>query len=393
MKTKFSNSIKLLILAGVLAAVTSYVAAFTPINPLPGTNPWQPVDTGAAAQVKSGGILSQKSFIAGTGITDPASIDGYIVAKALAGSAYGLFGNQILASGTTSQVKIGSATSTWSAPLIDSSSYTTPLTIDMSGRSGNADHEAIDVRSGALCKNNVTVNTNANAIRFATPNGDAYNPDNIDLIGRQVQLSDPSAGALKVLVATNDKGDAVWGTLAVVNGALKVNYGQSPVTTGQCDTPAVRGCTNPAATNYNSSATVDDGSCVMPTLCTSGIREGLPPLTNIQATGKIIEYVNTVNQNPGGSGAPLVPYYILLEELRHNGGPGNSCQIKAIDPACPPFDLDTVNDGTSFILDGIVYQTVGGNSWRVNSTVGDQCMMNTNAQVNGPDLIMYNIEF
>ena len=263
----------------------------------------------------------------------------------------------------------------------------------MSGRSGNADHEAIDVRSGALCKNNVTVNTNANAIRFATPNGDAYNPDNIDLIGRQVQLSDPSAGALKVLVATNDKGDAVWGTLAVVNGALKVNYGQSPVTTGQCDTPAVRGCTNPAATNYNSSATVDDGSCVMPTLCTSGIREGLPPLTNIQATGKIIEYVNTVNQNPGGSGAPLVPYYILLEELRHNGGPGNSCQIKAIDPACPPFDLDTVNDGTSFILDGIVYQTVGGNSWRVNSTVGDQCMMNTNAQVNGPDLIMYNIEF
>ena len=37
-------------------------------------------------------------------------------------------------------------------------------------------------------------------------------------------------------------------------------------TCDSCVSTAIYGCTNPSATNYDSTATVDDGSCVYPPL-------------------------------------------------------------------------------------------------------------------------------
>ena len=116
MKTSF-KPIKILGLTAVLAVGISYVSAYTPIA-APG-NLVQPINTGAVDQTtKTGGILSQKSFISGVGITEPASYDGFAIAKTLAGSAYGLFDKQVSLPGATFKLKIGSGTMILGTPLI-----------------------------------------------------------------------------------------------------------------------------------------------------------------------------------------------------------------------------------------------------------------------------------
>ena len=430
MKT-FLNSIKIIGIAAVLAVGVSYVSAFTsPNGTVPTVNPDNnvpaPINIGALVQTKIGSLTTESFFKAGNNITPGTT--GWIIAANAAGvtdnggitSLWQFFQKEYLP-GTKSQMKIGSpipGRTNNPLPSVDKTNFnprdtSIPLTIDLidRGSSNNSDAgtQVMDLLAGDVCNSATTVQTNTAGIQFwSTLNG-----GNADVIARGIQIGDSSAGAMKVLVATDTSGNAVWGTMRIANGQVVVDYpGSSDVATGQaCGVvTSVQGCTNPSATNYNPNATVDNGSCAAPIncpagqyasggvcLCSGGIREDQTPVANIQTTGKIITYANSVNQNPGGSNAPLVPYYVVLDELRNGGGPGDVCKIAAWDAACPMFNLDTMEGQfgvpvTSFTFDGITYQTTGGNNWEIDSQIGDQCIANSMAQVGGPELIMMNIE-
>lgn len=277
MNNKLSTTIASLVIVVLFAAGISYVSAFTVPGAPPVPNVATPINTGSAVQTKTGGILSQKFLATGSGLTQPNSttLSGMVHVKTLLGSVYGLFSDQVLVSGTSSRVKIG-GTGGLTAPLINGSTYTTPLTIDLRGRAnGTAATQALEVITANSCADRSTVLVDTSAIRFAdnsNPGSNQGNSHNVDLIARQLRLSDPSsAGTMKVLVATNSDGDAVWGTLAIEGGQLRVNYnGLSVITDSQsCDTTTL-GCTDSTADNYNSGATQDDGSCTYspdPVMC------------------------------------------------------------------------------------------------------------------------------
>ena len=430
MKT-FLNSIKIIGIAAVLAVGVSYVSAFTSNGaPTPAGNPTNnvpsPVNIGSLLQTKIGSFTTESFLKAGTNTTP--GTPGWIIAANAAGSAdnggtaslWQFFQKEYLP-GIKSQMKVGSPNPGRTAtplPSVDKTKFnpkdaSIPLTIDLIDRGASNNSEAgtqvMDLLAGDVCNNATTVQTNTAGIQFwstknINPNTNTAG-DNADVIARGIQIGDSSAGAMKVLVATDTSGNAVWGTMRIANGQVVVDYpGSSDVAAGQACGVAQSICTDPTASNYNQTGTctyavncpagqyASGGVC----LCSGGIREDQTPITNVQTTGKIIQYINSVNQNVGGGGAPIVPYYIMLDELRRNGGPGDDCKIVAWDTACPAFDLDTMEGQfgvpvTSFTFDGITYQTTGGNPWEIDSDIGDQCIMHRFAQVGNEDLIMYNI--
>lgn len=411
------NSIKIIAIALIIGLGVSYVSAApwsAPGTGATGGNTVASVNVSEYGQTKIGSFTTDNFFKAG-GVFNATGASwnkpGYAIAEKAFISPWSFFTSAFLP-GNTSQVKIGggddATTDIFNAAV-------TPFTIDLAGRgTGNnsvSGRQVIDIRTDALaCYPNATIRTNTPAVELLN----SKTGDNADAIVRGIQLSGGNPAPGKILVSTDANGNAVWGTPTLSGGQIVFTYGTSPAATGQalCSTPpaAIQGCTNPSATNYNPNATVDNGSCTLPLncpagqyaeggqcLCGSGIREGQVPNTNIQTTGKIITYANSVNQNPGGGGAPLVPYYVVLDELRNNGGPGNVCKIVAWDSACPAFDLDTMRGFggvpvTSFTFDGITYQTTGGFAWEIDNQIGDQCIANSLAQVGGPELIMMNIE-
>jgi hypothetical protein len=249
---KFSLTTAYFLIAGLFIAGIGTAMAFTvPGTPpaMPNPNIFDPITTNATAQRKTGGIVA-KSLIAGSGIATSATApiftwDSFVMAKTLAAAPYGLFmSDHALVAGTSSKVKIGN-NGTVTAPLIPSQ-YTTPLTLDLTGRTTSTAtaRNAQEFISGNSC--NASIGANTSAIRFVDNQSPASNNNDshtIDLIGRQVRLSGGNAAGLRVLVATNDKGDAVWGTLTIEQGKVKVNYDRSPVTDTQLCTTTPPGPT------------------------------------------------------------------------------------------------------------------------------------------------------
>lgn len=363
---KFLDTFKLIGFAAVIAVGTSYaVHAFTlpPSGNPSGVYVSAPLNTGTENQTK--------------GTTSP--ITGGIFSQNLFASPVAFFTKTYLP-GNESTLRIGSdnpALNT-NAPKFNSGSApatvdnntklfgvgTIPVTIDLTKRAAPSDAVAFVTDQSCPIATRL-INDKAAAFQFwSTARG-----TNANVIANQVQLTGGNPAKDYVLVGDAD-GNARWAKASVVNGQVVFTSGTSPVPAGQC-APVVATC--PVG------QTLQSGQCV----CGSGIRAGQVPNTNVQPSAKIITYVNTVNQNPGGSGAPIVPYYAVLHEVRHNGGPGLTCQITALDTACPAFDLTTVNSQPTFTLNGTTYQTAGGNSWKLDYEVGDQCIVGSTA---------YNIE-
>ncbi len=247
MKHSLFNSIKIIGLAAILAMGISYVHAFT--GPGTGDVP-PPLNNSADHQTKQGGLAAKFLLLVGpTGLnglfTDPQpDLDGVILAKNLVKSVDGLFTNQVLLQGASSQLKIGDTQTIAatnipadpSAPLF--TGETTPLTVDLSGRGTPAQRgkNAMELLVGSSCQNTATTIVDTRGVKFqkdATGNA-------VDLVARQVRLNGGSPGANKVLVSTNANGDAVWATVRVSGGQIVYDYnghtpaaGDSPVTTGQ----------------------------------------------------------------------------------------------------------------------------------------------------------------
>lgn len=270
MKTNFLNIFKIVGLTVVLAVSVSVASAWvTPTAPATLGNAIASINTGLFSQAKLGGLTSEQFLVAGSvmppGLPSPGI--GMALASTMVVSQRGLFTDQLLVPGVASGIKIGGSPDGFNTPLFDKGTYTTPLTIDLNGRSsGSGAREGIELRSNDnMCKNNVTVLTNTAAHRFVS----TINPGgNADVIARQVRLSGGNPSAGKILIATNRDGDAVWARPQLnSNGTITFNTSTSPVTSGQlCTTPPppVVGCMDPAANNYISTATADTN----PTLCT-----------------------------------------------------------------------------------------------------------------------------
>ena len=111
-----------------------------------------------------------------------------------------------------------------------------------------------------------------------------------------------------------------------------------------CPVPVLYGCTDPCASNYNSTANTDDGSC-MYTAC-------LDPMA-------INQYMNCCSFGLGQG------IYIPITSI---SGPDNSC---CITPCAFPHDLSTTTTDatgtcTSFISDGTVTLTLDAVNYNIN---------------------------
>jgi len=230
------------ILLGTLLT-TGVVSAFQePGTIFPGGNASAPVNTGGTEQRKSGPFWAQ--YLKAGLLPFPASVAaanlaGFIIGDKVALAPQGFF-TQVFLPGTQSQLRVGSndSGSLYNATFTNRA----PATIDLAGRAtGNNDpkgREALALLADAnFCQTSTTIVTNTPAIQLYSDenNGPA------DLLARQVQLKGGSPGKDKVLVSTDSKGNAVWGTLRVVNGAIQFDIGNSPVVQGQslCSGPIV----------------------------------------------------------------------------------------------------------------------------------------------------------
>jgi len=260
MKKNLFNSIKIIGIAAVLAVGVSYVSAYTsPGAPSPAGSPTNnvpaPINIGALVQTKIGSLTTESFLKAGNNITPGTT--GWIIAANAAGatdnggitSLWQFFQKEYLP-GTKSQMKIGSpipGQTNNPLPSVDKAKFnpkdaSIPLTIDLidRGSSNNSDAgtQVMDLLAGDVCNSATTVQTNTAGVQFwsttnINPNTNAAG-DNADIIARGIQIGDSSAGAMKVLVATDTAGNAVWGTMRIANGQVVVDYpGSSDVATGQ----------------------------------------------------------------------------------------------------------------------------------------------------------------
>ncbi len=229
-----------MVLVGIMfSAVFAY--AFT-LPPDQTTNVIQPVNIGPDSQTKGGGFGTELFMKAGTSVALPGTPTwnkrGYIIGETNVVSPWVFFSNMSLP-GKSSQLKIGSAGVNLQLPPVQpfSNDQTTPLIVDLQGR-GSAVNDAqgreiMDLMVGTAA--HATIKTNTSAVQLSsTRNSNGKS----DIIARQIQLTEPNAGALKVLVATDTEGNAVWGTMEVVTNTdgtkrIQVNYPGSPVATAQ----------------------------------------------------------------------------------------------------------------------------------------------------------------
>lgn len=258
------NSIKIIAIATVLAVGVSYVYAFTsPNGSAPTVNPDNNVPSivdvgGPSFQTKVGSFTTESFFKAGTNSTP--GLPGWIIAANGAGapdnggvtSPWQFFQKEYLINkpGTFAQMKVGSHIAgrpNSPLPSVDKTKFdpkdaSIPLTIDLidrgTGNNSDAGTQVMDLLAGDVCNNATTVQTNTAGIQFwstknINPNTNTAG-DNADVIARGIQIGDSSAGAMKVLVATDTAGNAVWGTMRIANGQVVVDYpGSSDVAAGQ----------------------------------------------------------------------------------------------------------------------------------------------------------------
>lgn len=254
---------KIIALAAVLAVGVSYVSAFTsPNGTVPTVNPDNnvpaPINIGALVQTKIGSLTTESFFKAGTNSTP--GLPGWIIAangtnapdNGGVTSPWQFFQKEYLINkpGTFAQMKVGSHIAgrpNSPLPSVDKTKFdpkdaSIPLTIDLidrgTGNNSDAGTQVMDLLAGDVCNNATTVQTNTAGIQFwstknINPNTNTAG-DNADVIARGIQIGDSSAGAMKVLVATDTAGNAVWGTMRIANGQVVVDYpGSSDVATGQ----------------------------------------------------------------------------------------------------------------------------------------------------------------
>lgn len=217
-------------------------------------NAFKPVTTDSQNQTMES-LFSTTFFLkAGNTLTIPTlSTDnnptwngrGYIIAEKNIVSPK-LFVDRFLYLGTNkSQVKIGGSDVNPNLP--PSQPFTgdmiTPLIIDMNGRAtGINSREGREVME-LYGSDRLTVSVNTPAIQFSSTANPAGS-DTIgkaDVIAKSLQLHTPpnyNGIGSRVLVATDNKGNATWGTMKIVtepNGTkrIQVDYPGSPVATGQ----------------------------------------------------------------------------------------------------------------------------------------------------------------
>lgn len=246
MKKQIFTFIQLVIVLVIMAGTVTVFAGFSPADQT--TNGPKPVDLGGNDQVIKSAFGSRKFLKAGiaTPLVVPSTVasptwndEGVIVAEKNAVSPYGIL-QDVLLPGKQSQVKIGSTSISADLPASQpfTGDTTTPLIIDMRGRgttvNDRAGREAIELAADWRCNAYTTLKTNTAAVELASIRNTT---GKADIIARQLQLNEPNAGTMKVLVATDTAGNAVWGTMKVVtvNGVKKiqVDYPGSVVATGQ----------------------------------------------------------------------------------------------------------------------------------------------------------------
>lgn len=246
MKKQIFTLMQLVAIAGIIVGGMTVFADFSPADQT--TNGPKPVDLGENNQTIKSAFGSRKFLKAGT--TVPLAVpsttasptwndEGVIVAEKNVVSPHGIL-QDVLLPGKKSQVKIGSTGIVSDLPATQpfTGDTTTPLIIDMRGRgttvNDRAGREAIELVTDRGCNAYSTFKTNTPAVELSSTRNAT---GKADIIARQLQLNEPNADAMKVLVATDTLGNAVWGTMEIVteNGIqkIKVNYPGSPVKTGQ----------------------------------------------------------------------------------------------------------------------------------------------------------------
>ena len=166
----------------------------------------------------------------------------------------------------------------------------------------------------ALGLNTITMNVAAvgfdRAVKFQFSSGDvefdalSLNGVNSTCVGSTPAIpgcTDPTAFNYDPS-ATVDDGSCV----AVVNGCTDptaFNYNAAANTDDGSCMSVVLGCTDPTATNYNASANTDDGSCIAPACCNSSAYGSVSAnsyvTVNISSCNYLSEYSSISSVNPG----------------------------------------------------------------------------------------------
>jgi hypothetical protein len=216
MKTKIFNFILMgtLLVTGVVSAQT--VFAFD-----------VPVHTGGFDQAKQGSFVARFLKAGLKVLPDNIPIlNGFIIADQVLSAKEGYFWKIVLP-GANAQLRVGT-----SGGNLFNAAFSNPatVTVDLSGRTSR-DAVAL-LADPSICTESVTmIASNTAAFHFwSTGNGDSA-----DIIGRQVRLSGGNPGPGKMLISTDNQGNATWGTVRVnASGEPVYSYGSSPVPVGQC---------------------------------------------------------------------------------------------------------------------------------------------------------------
>lgn len=223
-------------------------------------NAAKPVDVSVTDQVMDSNFYSKQFLKAGStvGIVPPSTsstptwnrTNAYVAEKAIVTPRFIVSGNTGLLS-KKSQLRIGSPNTSASLPASQpfAGDMITPVIVDMNGRGSvtndPAGREAIELHSTyspgmVSAKPHITVSTPAFQFSSTTNTSNGNDNRKADVIAGKLAFSDnqTSGTGVKVLVATDTLGNAVWGTMKIVSNTdgtkrIQVDYPGSPVATGQ----------------------------------------------------------------------------------------------------------------------------------------------------------------
>ena len=251
MKKQLITSIKIGSIALVLILGATHAFAFR-VLPDQTTNAYVPVNVGPDAQTMKASFGVTGFLKAGSSVSIPTGTptwneSGFVIGETNMVSPKGIMKYMFLPS-KTSQLKIGSSAINVQLPAAQpfTADMKTPLIIDMKGRGNSVKNnptgrEAIDMIADGSTNPQTAIRTAAPAIEF---NSSVNAGGKADIIAGALQLSESNAGALKVLVATDTDGNAVWGSMRLVTNTdgtkrIQVDYPGSSVATGQNSCGAV----------------------------------------------------------------------------------------------------------------------------------------------------------
>ncbi len=371
MKKQLITSIKIGSIALVLILGATHAFAFR-VLPDQTTNAYVPVNVGPDAQTMKASFGVTGFLKAGSSVSIPTGTptwneSGFVIGETNMVSPKGIMKYMFLPS-KTSQLKIGSSAINVQLPAAQpfTADMKTPLIIDMKGRGNSVKNnptgrEAIDMIADGSTNPQTAIRTAAPAIEF---NSSVNAGGKADIIAGALQLSESNAGALKVLVATDTDGNAVWGSMRVVTNSdgskrIQVDYPGSPVATGQnlCGVitpPVVDLCTNIADTQTTVPAGMTkDTAGNAPGVCTTPPVDMCPNIADTQTTvptGMIVDgsgncVTSPVDLCPNINGTQTtVPVGMIVD------GSGN-CVTSPVD-LCPNINGTQTTVPVGMIVDG-----------------------------------------